>query len=80
MVACTINSRILLLTKPPTRASEAFCFYGFCRQDIEPMSGLEPLTCSSYEFACTRSSPSWCVRHIGLEQKTPPPAAKIPDA
>ena len=28
----------------------------------EPTSGLEPLTCSSYEFACARSSPSWSVR------------------
>jgi hypothetical protein len=26
--------------------SEAFCFYGFCRQKREPTSGLEPLTCS----------------------------------
>jgi hypothetical protein len=23
--------------------------YGFCRQNREPTSGLEPLTCSSYE-------------------------------
>src|SRR5215207_640033 len=32
----------------------------------EPTSGLEPLTCSSYEFACARSSPSYCVRELHL--------------
>ena len=32
----------------------------------EPTSGLEPLTCSSYEFACVRSSPYWCVRKLRL--------------
>jgi hypothetical protein len=36
----------LLLTKPSTRTSWAFRFYGFCRQNTEPTSGLEPLTCS----------------------------------
>ena len=30
----------------------------------EPTSGLEPLTCSSYEFACARSSASLCVRKL----------------
>jgi hypothetical protein len=29
--------------------SGAFPFYEFCRQNMEPTSGLEPLTCSSYE-------------------------------
>jgi len=33
-----------LLTKPPTRSSGAFPFYGFCRKNKEPTSGLEPLT------------------------------------
>ena len=28
----------------------------------EPTNGLEPLICSSYEFACTRSRLSYCVR------------------
>jgi len=32
----------------------------------EPTSGLEPLTCSSYEFACVRSSPYWGVRKLRL--------------
>jgi hypothetical protein len=29
--------------------SGAFCFYGFCRKNREPTSGLEPLTCSLRE-------------------------------
>jgi hypothetical protein len=39
----------LLLTKPPTFMSRAFRFYGFCRENKEPTSGLEPLTSSHYE-------------------------------
>src|SRR5215207_11227030 len=35
-----------LLTKPSTRTSCASHFCGICRQDREPTSGLEPLTCS----------------------------------
>jgi hypothetical protein len=34
---------------PPTRTSGTLRFYGFCRKNREPTSGLEPLTCSSYE-------------------------------
>ena len=41
----------LLLTKPPMSVSGALTFYGFCRRNEEPTSGLEPLTCSSYECA-----------------------------
>jgi hypothetical protein len=37
-------------------------FYLQIERKKEPTSGLEPLTCSSYEFACTRASPYWCVR------------------
>ncbi len=36
----------VLLTMPPTRTSRTFCFCVFCRQNKEPTSGLEPLTCS----------------------------------
>jgi hypothetical protein len=36
----------VLLTKPPMLVSRAFPFYGFCRKNKEPTSGLEPLTCS----------------------------------
>ena len=32
----------------------------------EPTSVLEPLTFSRYEFACTRSRASYCVRFFGL--------------
>src|SRR5215203_6250870 len=32
----------------------------------EPTSGLEQLSCSSYEFACVYSSPCWCVRKLRL--------------
>jgi hypothetical protein len=32
----------------------------------EPTSGLEPLTCSTYEFACAHPSPYWCVRDLCL--------------
>jgi hypothetical protein len=32
------------------------------QQNKEPTSGLEPLTCSSYEFACVHASLYWCVR------------------
>ena len=34
----------LLLTKPSTRTSCASRFYGICRQNEKPTSGLEPLT------------------------------------
>jgi hypothetical protein len=40
---CTAD---VLLTKPPMFVSGAFPFYEFCRQNMEPTSGLEPLTCS----------------------------------
>src|SRR5215213_3390079 len=36
----------VLLTKLTTRTSSAFRFYGICRKNKEPTSGLEPLTCS----------------------------------
>jgi hypothetical protein len=36
----------VLLTKPRMYVSAAFPFYEFCRQNMEPTSGLEPLTCS----------------------------------
>jgi hypothetical protein len=36
----------VLLTMPPTPTSAGFLFYRFCRQNREPTSGLEPLTCS----------------------------------
>jgi hypothetical protein len=36
----------LLLTKPSMLVSETFHFYGICRKNKEPTSGLEPLTCS----------------------------------
>src|SRR5829696_66370 len=36
----------LLLTKPSTFVSGTFHFYGICRKNEEPTSGLEPLTCS----------------------------------
>jgi hypothetical protein len=54
----------VLLTKPPMFVSGALPFYWFCRQKGEPTSGLlrTAYPCSSYEFACTRSSPYWCVR------------------
>ena len=32
----------------------------------EPTSGLEPPSCSSYEFACVHTSLSWCVRKVRL--------------
>jgi hypothetical protein len=32
----------------------------------EPTSGLEPLSCCSYEFACVHTSPYWCVRKLRL--------------
>jgi hypothetical protein len=34
----------VLLTKPSIRTSWASPFYGFCRKNREPRSGLEPLT------------------------------------
>jgi hypothetical protein len=34
----------VLLTKPPMFVSVLFRFYGICRQNKEPTSGLEPLT------------------------------------
>ena len=34
----------LLLTKPPTRTSGAFRYYGIADQRSEPTSGLEPVT------------------------------------
>jgi hypothetical protein len=43
-------------------------FYGFCREKREPTSGLEnrlPIG-SSYEFACVRTNPYWCVRKLRL--------------
>src|SRR5918994_104505 len=45
-------------------ASRSVSSRGSAERDKErkPRSGLEPLTCSSYEFACARSSPSYCVR------------------
>jgi hypothetical protein len=39
----------VLLTKPSIRTSCFSRFYGICRKNREPTSGLEPLTCSSYE-------------------------------
>jgi hypothetical protein len=36
----------VLLTKPSTRTSCASHFYGICRKNKEPTSGLEPLSCS----------------------------------
>src|SRR5918998_4781630 len=39
----------VLLTKPLTRTSSAFPFYGICRKNREPTSGLEPLTYPLYE-------------------------------
>jgi Phage integrase family len=39
----------LLLTKPSIFASEAFHFYVICKKNKEPTSGLEALSCSSYE-------------------------------
>ena len=37
-------SEKLLLTMPPMFVLGAFRFYGICRQNKEPTSGLEPLT------------------------------------
>jgi hypothetical protein len=34
----------VLLTKPSMSVSGTFHFYGFCRKNKEPTSGLEPLT------------------------------------
>jgi hypothetical protein len=34
--------------------SGAFPFYGFCRKNKEPTSGLEPLTCS-LRVSCSTS-------------------------
>jgi hypothetical protein len=69
----------LLLIKPPTLMSGAFCFYGICRKKRGPTSGLEPFSCSSYEFACARSSPSWCVRKLRLSMgfSAPPPRLRV---
>jgi hypothetical protein len=39
----------VLLTKRSTRTSSAFRFYGICRKNKEPTSGLEPLTPAHYE-------------------------------
>ena len=39
-----VLSYSLLLTKPATRTSGFLVFYGFCRKNTEPTSGLEPLT------------------------------------
>jgi hypothetical protein len=45
----------------------AFTFYlQIMKKGGEPTSGLEPLTCSSYEFACVRSSLYWCVRKLRI--------------
>src|SRR5215208_3552737 len=40
------SSADVLLTKPSTRKSCASRYYGICRKNKEPTSGLEPLTCS----------------------------------
>src|SRR5215217_9744585 len=40
------STAYVLLTKPSTRTSCASRFYGICRKNKEPTSGLEPLTCS----------------------------------
>jgi curved DNA-binding protein CbpA len=40
------STAAVLLTKTLTRTSWASRFYGFCRKNREPTSGLEPLTCS----------------------------------
>jgi hypothetical protein len=56
-------------TKPRSSSSASscpLCFPCKSRENREPTSGLEPLYCSSYEFACGRSSPSWCVRESRL--------------
>ena len=53
----------------PSSFSASFCPLCFtCKsqQNKGPTSGLEPLTCSSYEFACVHTSPYWCVRQFGL--------------
>jgi hypothetical protein len=45
-----INSTAdVLLTKSPMFVSETFHFYGICRENREPTSGLEPLTPAHYE-------------------------------
>jgi hypothetical protein len=49
----------VLLTKPPMFVSGAFPFYEFCRQNMEPTSGLEPLTYPHYECA---------TRHLGATE------------
>src|SRR5215217_8956567 len=51
LLACGWSTADVLLTKRPARTSGASRFYGFCRKIREPTSGLEPLTCSSYECA-----------------------------
>jgi hypothetical protein len=52
-------------------ASRSVSSRGSAERDKErkPRSGLEPLTCSSYEFAYTRSSPSYCVRKLRLSMR-----------
>jgi hypothetical protein len=39
-------SKSLLLPNPPTRTLRLLRFNGICRENKEPTSGLEPLTCS----------------------------------
>jgi hypothetical protein len=45
-----------------SRGSSLFRTFRFAKPIPEPTSGLEPLTSSHYESACTRSSLSWCVQ------------------
>src|SRR5688500_12800930 len=45
------STAYVLLTKPPILVSGTFHFYRICRKKREPTSGLEPLSCSSYECA-----------------------------
>jgi hypothetical protein len=57
----------VLLTKSPMFWSEAFCFYGFCRKEREPTSGLEPLTCSLRVMHQTLQGFAWGCNAVYLE-------------
>ena len=51
-----VSTADVLLTKRPTLRLGAFRFYGICRQERGPTSGLEPLTCSLRVSACTQKA------------------------
>jgi hypothetical protein len=59
----------LSLCRRPTSTGLTRNFTYKSAQNREPTSGLEPLSCSSYEFACGRSSPYWCVRKMRLSMR-----------